>query len=289
MTPVRLRTPSVRNLAYGAAMTDFEDQDLGGATFRHVRLAGALIHDADLSGAEFRKVDLRGADFRNVDLCDTRMRGVLLGRVEIDGEIEELRINGVDVVPLVEAELDRLQPERVKMRPTDPEGFREAWEILERLWAGTVERARALPTDQLHESVDGEWSFVQTLRHLVYATDVWVNRVVLGDPLPFHALSLPYDEAQPHPDVPWDREARPSLDEVLALRADRRETVRRVLDDLTPERLDGHTEPVDGPGWPPADSYPVREALLTVLNEEWHHRRFAERDLAVLEAREVAS
>ncbi len=33
------------------------------------------------------------------------------------------------------------------------------------------------------------------------------------------------------------------------------------------------------------DIYPVRECLLIVLNEEWHHRQFAERDLAVLEAR----
>ncbi|WP_432477984.1 DinB family protein [Nocardioides sp. GXQ0305] len=266
-------------------MTEFRDQDLSGATFDHVLLRGARIHDADLSGVEFRKVDLVGARFRNVDLCDTRLRGVLLGRVEIDGEIEDLTINGVDVGPLIEAELDRREPERAKMRPTDPEGFREAWTVLERLWDGTVARARTFRPEQLHESVDDEWSFIQTLRHLVYATDVWVNRVVLGDPLPFDALSLPFDEAEPHPDVPWDREARPSLDVVLALRADRWATVRRVLDELTPERLEGHTEPVDGPGWPPPDAYPVREALLTVLNEEWHHRKFAERDLSVLEQR----
>jgi hypothetical protein len=217
------------------------------------------------------------------------MRGVMLGRVEIDGEVEDLRINGVDVAPLVEAELDRRHPERVKLRPTDPEGFREAWTIVEGLWAGTVERARGFSPDQLHESVDDEWSFIQTLRHLVYATDVWVNRVLLGDPRPFHALSLPFDEAAPHPEVPWDREARPSLEEVLALRADRMATVRRVVDELTPERLAGHTEPVEGPGWPPADAYPVREVLLTVLTEEWWHRRFAERDLAVIEARGAAS
>ena len=31
-------------------------------------------------------------------------------------------------------------------------------------------------------------------------------------------------------------------------------------------------------------SFSVRECLLTVLNEEWHHRVYAERDLALLEA-----
>jgi Pentapeptide repeats (8 copies) len=39
-----------------------------------------------------------------------------------------------------------------------------------------------------------------------------------------------------------------------------------------------------GPGWPPPRSYPVRECLLIILNEEWEHRLYAERDLGVLEA-----
>jgi hypothetical protein len=38
-------------------------------------------------------------------------------------------------------------------------------------------------------------------------------------------------------------------------------------------------------GWPRPRSYPVRECLLIVLNEEWCHRQFAERDLAALESR----
>jgi len=53
---------------------------------------------------------------------------------------------------------------------------------------------------------------------------------------------------------------------------------------LTDESLGGHTEPVEGPGWPESRSYPVRECLLVVLNEEWEHRLYAERDLALLEA-----
>ena len=58
-----------------------------------------------------------------------------------------------------------------------------------------------------------------------------------------------------------------------------------MLDGLTEESLSADTEPVDAPGWPPPRSFPVRECLLIVLNEEWLHRLFAERDLAVLEAR----
>jgi uncharacterized damage-inducible protein DinB len=246
-------------------MTSFQSEDLRGATFHHV--------------------DLRDTRFREVWFGDVVMRGVGLVNVEIDGEIDNVRINGVDVVPLVEAELDRRMPDRVKMRPTDADGFREAWDVVERLWAGTVDRARTFRPDQLDESVDGEWSFLQTLRHLVYATDCWVNRVLLGDPLPFHPLGIPFDGAEPHPDIPLEPDARPPLGEVLELRADRMATVRRVVDELTDERLAERTEPVAGPSWPPADSYPVIEALLTVLNEEWLHRLYAERDLDVIEAR----
>ncbi len=113
------------------------------------------------------------------------------------------------------------------MRPSDPAGFREAWSILDRLWDETVARARALPPELLHERVNGEWSFTETLRHLVFATDAWVKRAILGEPRPWDRLDLPHDEMDDEPGMPRDREARPGLDEVLALRADRRTTVRR--------------------------------------------------------------
>ncbi|PVG84190.1 hypothetical protein DDE18_00670 [Nocardioides gansuensis] len=241
-----------------------------------------IFEHRNLAGAMFREVNLRGARFREADMRDVVMRGVLLAHVDIDGEVADLRINGVDVAPLVEAELDRRDPDRARMRPTDAAGFRQAWDIVERRWAETVERARGLDPELLHASVDGEWSFIQTLRHLVHATDVWINRVLLGDPRPWHPLGLPFDGADPHPEMPWDREARPTLDEVLAVRAERMATVRRVVADLTDERLGERTTPVEGPSWPPADAYPVIEVLSIVLNEEWQHRVYAERDLDAL-------
>jgi hypothetical protein len=246
-------------------------------------LSGSRFLRVDLTESEFRDADLSRARFRGVAFHGVVMSGVELGDVRIDGEIKNLVINGVDVVPLVESELDRRDPDRARMRPTDPAGFREAWDIVERLWDGTVERARGLDPELLHESVDGEWSFIETLRHLVYATDAWVRRAILGDPSPWDPLDLPWDEFPDTPGTPRDREARPSLDEVLALRRDRMATVRTLVDGLTDVSLAAQTEPVEGPGWPPPRSFPVRECLLTVLNEEWYHRQFAERDLAVLE------
>jgi hypothetical protein len=253
-------------------VTDFIGTDLRGSRFER----------ADLSGAQLWAVDLTGACVRGADLTGVVMRGVELVDASIDGEIQNLTINGVDVAPLINAELDRRYPDRAKMRPADPAGFSEAWDILERLWAGTVDRARRLQPEQLHESVDGEWSFIETLRHLVLATDCWVGRVILGDPSPWHPLGLPWDEMPDTPVMPRDRDARPSLDAVLALRLDRMATVRRVIDGLTEDALGGHTQPVEAPGWPPSRSFPVRECLLIVLNEEWEHRQYAERDLDAL-------
>jgi len=264
--------PNVGGRGYGRLMADFSAADLRGARFDR----------ADLTGAHFFAADLSGARFQGADLSRVTMRGVELVDVAIDGEIVNVTINGVAVGPLIEAELDRRYPDRVKMRPDDPAGFREAWAILGRLWDQTVARARRLPPDRLHESVDGEWSFIETLRHLVFATDAWVSRAIGGDPAPWDPLGLPWDEGPDMPGVPRDRAARPSLDVVLALRRERRATVAALLDDLTEQSLAATTTPVEGPGWPPARAFPVRECLLIVLNEEWCHRLYAERDLAVL-------
>lgn len=252
------------------------------AEFTGEDLSGSRFHDVDLTGAEFTSVDLSRARFRSVDFRDVVMNGVELENVTIVGEFKNLLLNGVDVAPLVEAELDRRDPDRVKMRPTDPAGFREAWDTVERLWAGTVDRARGLDPALLHESVDGEWSFIETLRHLAFATDAWVRRGILGDPAPWDPLDLPWDQMPDTPGVPRDREVRPSLDEALALRLDRMATVRAVVDGLTDASLDAVSEPVDAPGWPPPVPLEVRHCLLVVLNEEYHHRLFAERDLNTL-------
>jgi Pentapeptide repeats (8 copies) len=71
----------------------------------------------------------------------------------------------------------------------------------------------------------------------------------------------------------------------VELRRDRMSTVRQVIEGLTDASLDGETEPVQVPGWPEPRSYPVRDCLLCILDEEWEHRLYAERDLDALEAR----
>jgi len=266
-------------------MEEFIDADLRGARFATSRLTRATFDQVDLTGATFRGVDLSDVIIRGADLSRVRISGAELAHVEINAELLDVVVNGVDIAPLVEAELDRRDPDRPRMRPTTVEGFREAWDLVETRWDATVAHARRLDPALLHESVNGEWSFIETLRHLVFATDAWVRRALLGDPAPYHPLGLPWDEAPDDQGLPRDRAARPTLDEVLELRRDRMAGVRAFLAELTPAQLAGETTSVEGPGWPPPVSFPVSEPLLVVLNEEYLHRLFAERDLTLLEAR----
>jgi hypothetical protein len=107
---------------------------------------------------------------------------------------------------------------------------------------------------------------------------------VLGEPAPYDALDLPHDEMPALEGVPRDPDARPSLDEVLELRAQRVAIARQFFADLTDEQLAAEAT-VTGPGYPEAGTYAMTRCLHAVLDEEWWHRRFAERDLSALEAR----
>ncbi|SEC53768.1 Pentapeptide repeat-containing protein [Nocardioides exalbidus] len=260
---------------------DFTEQDLSGSTFQRVDLSRSSFREVRLAGADVRDADLSDLRVRSAWLNGVRMTGVEVPDMEIHGEIGRLVVNGVDVAPLVEAELNRRMPERALMSPTDVAGFRLAFETLDRLWAGTVDQARALPPEQLHEQVDEEWSFIETLRHLGFAHACWVGGIVLTDPSPWHPLDLPWDEAPVVDGVPWDRDVSPSLDEVLDLRAQRRATVQAVLDDLADDGLSRHVVSAT-PFMTEATGLDVAQCLTVVLNEEWEHRLYAERDLARL-------
>jgi hypothetical protein len=271
-------------------MIEFRDQDLNGARFEHVTLRDSTFDDALLNGSSLRDVDLTGVRIRSALFNGIRLRGVELVDVEISGELQNVTVNGVDIAPLVEAELNRRMPERAKMRPDDSAGFREAWAILERRWESTEARARIFPETELHRSVDDEWSFIQTLRHLNFACNAWVGRMILGDPYPWHRLDLHWDVSARFrtrlpsgwDDIPNDREAQPSLDEVLEVRRERQTMVRRVMESLTDDRLASEVTCTE-PGWPQLENFPLKECLRIILTEEWEHRLFAERDLTALE------
>ena len=240
----------------------------------------------ELQGAEFVDADLRGARFIGADLSGIVMRGVEVQGADIDapclfdGE-SFFRVNGVDVIPLVEAELNRRFPGRADRRSGDPDGLRAAWARLERAWAATLERVAAMPADTVDVSVGGEWSFAQTLRHLVLATDMWLGRAILEAEQPFHPFGQLDAGTQ---DDGFDRSVfatvTPSFGEVLEVRAGRVAMVRDFLADVSPDVLaSSRSNPHE-----PARQETVLSCLHTILEEEWEHHRYAVRDLDAIEA-----
>jgi hypothetical protein len=240
----------------------------------------------DLKGAEFVGANLRGARFVESDLSGVVMRGVEADAVDIDApwlpEAQFLRVNGVDVIPFVENELNRRFPGRADRKATDPDGLRSAWAALECTWTATLERVAAMPPGVVDVSVDGEWSFVQTLRHLVLATDMWFGRAILGLEQPFHAVGLM--DRGTDSDGRWDLSVfateKPTYAEVLEARAGRVAMVREFLAGVSADEL---SAPRNNPH-APEHQETVRSCLHTILEEEWEHHRYAVRDLDAIEA-----
>ncbi|MCM3660383.1 DinB family protein [Georgenia satyanarayanai] len=239
-----------------------------------------------LRGRTFRGRSLRESRFVGCDLAGVVVRGSDVAGMEVDSPwlLEEggtFLVNGVDVVPLVDAELDRRFPGRELRRAADPEGLRRAWAALEGTWAATAARAAAMPAGTVDRSVDGEWSFAQTLRHLVMATDLWLGRAVLERERPFHPVGLPYDDDDGGT-VAFDgselSSGEPAFEEVLEARADRQTLVRAYLDDVTAEEL---AAPRRNPH-APDHGETVLSCLRTIIEEEWEHHRYAVRDLDAL-------
>jgi DinB superfamily len=178
-----------------------------------------------------------------------------------------------------------LMAQRGKLTATDPEGLAEAWAMIEDLWHGTVTRARELPEPVLHEQVEGEWSFVQTHRHLVLATDCWLRRMVKGIARPYHPWGLGGSWLTSPRRWGIDPDADPSLDQVLDLRRERMDEVREVIHGATAAELERNCVPPSSPGHPRKDRT-VLQCLHVILKEEWQHHRYAVRDLEVLEKRQ---
>ncbi len=233
----------------------------------------------NFAAALFSDVNLANARFRESNLAGSRMTGVLLNGAEIDGVIDGLIINGVEVAPLVEAELDRRYPERVELRPTDASSARRALAVVEQFWAPTMSRAAELTDQARRRSVDGEWSFVQTLRHLVFVTDAWFRRSVLDLPQPFSPTGLPPSFIHDGAEFGIDHLADASFEELVQLRSDRSEQLRTYLQAADDETLTTPGPAATGPGFPPTAPRTPLDCLGVILSEEWEHHRFAVRDL----------
>lgn len=229
----------------------------------------------------FEDENLRGARFVRCDLSGAVMRAVDVAGAEIDAPWlfdpgTALIVNGVDVAPYVDAELNHRFPGREDRRAEDPEGLRRAWARLQETWSATLDRVAAMPDGTVDVSVQGEWSFAQTLRHLVMATDTWLGRAILEREQAYHPLGQPNLEyAADGYDTSVFATGTPAYADVLEARADRVAMVRDFLAGATREQL---AEVRRNP-WAPDHPETVLSCLHTILDEEWEHHRYAVRDL----------
>ena len=235
---------------------------------------GSRVDDLDLSGVHLHSADLEGAKLTDAHLCGA----------DISGAIEGLRVNGVDIEPLVRAELDRRFPDRVKLRATHIDDLRQAWTMVEGLWAVTTERAAGLSEDRLRQRVDGEWSSLETLRHLIFATDCWLFRAIHLIRHPYHPWGIPWTGVSPEwaREIGLDLSATPDLVQLLPVRREHQHAVQDTLANLTDGELAEVRPAPDTPGHPDG-GHSVLHCIHVLLNEEWEHHRYAGRDLDVLE------
>jgi len=242
-------------------------------------------HTDEFRGADFTVRDLTGARFVDCDLTGVKIVDATLVDVDISGWVQRLVVNGVDVSEFVEAELDRRHPERVQLREVrGADDFRALWATLTALWEALTARATALGEQACQQRVDGEWSYAETLRHLVFITDSWAGRTVRDEELPYHRLGLP-QTAYPRADAAAlgiDVDATPSFGEVLEARTERQAQIQLLLDTLADADLGRPCLRTPAPGYP-EEERPVWACLAVVMEEECEHYRFARRDIETLE------
>ena len=242
-------------------MTTYSGTDeFEGATFIRASLKGATLRFSDVSGMTMRGVDVDGLDIDSHDLI-----------------FGSLYVNGVDVVPLVDAELNRQFPGRELQKERTPEGLRTGWVAVQSAWQEAV---AATPSDLVDAHVEDEWSMAQTLRHLILATDAWLGGAILLREQPFHEIGQIFTGAgEMGFDMSIFREDPPSFEEILAVRAVRQQQVTDFLATATPELLaEERDNPWGGGDWHPS----VGDCLRIILEEEWAHLRYIRRDFARL-------
>lgn len=234
----------------------------------------------EFEGATFVRASFKGATLRFSDVSGVTMRGVELKGLDIDSHdlfFGSLFVNGVDVVPLVDAELNRQFPGRELQNSQTPEDLRQGWVAVQSEWQTTV---ASTPPSLVSAHVEDEWSLAETLRHLILATDAWLRGGILRIPQPFHEIGLIFTGAgEMGFDVSVFRSDPPAYEEILAVRAERQQLVTDFLATATEDLL---AEERDNP-WGGGDWHPtVGDCIRTILEEEWAHLRYVRRDLARL-------
>lgn len=230
-----------------------------------------VFEGRNLADAVFWGVDLQRSVFRDADMSKARFFHTLWKDASIDGVIEQLVVNGVDVTNYVN-EHDRWFPLRTQLEPSTADELRTVWVMVQQEWSRLLDSVSQLDPEAVLRSVDGQWSLRDTLRHLVFATDKWFTCPVLNEST-YNSVGLPNTESQ---DRAWpgiDRDADPSFRHVLDVRAETIERFTTFISAMEFAELPDYVDVDENGRVSPVMCFHV------VLEEEFEHLRYALRDV----------
>lgn len=222
--------------------------------------------------------DWSGVRFRNINFAGAKIVEGYFDGADLSGYIGDLKVNGIEVWPLIDAELTRRHPERAKLHPMDAAACGETFAMVRKQLDATWDRARKLTEEQRNQQVDEEWSVVETVRHLVMVVDGWLGKTIRGQDDPFYPIGLPasFMPRKP-PGTSIDPDAKPTFEEALEVLCGRLDDLEAFIAAVTPQEL---ARPVEHD-----HVTSVHEALWVIFDELWAHNQYVDRDLGVIEAR----
>lgn len=148
--------------------------------FQNSNMAGAVFHNVNLGGVKFDDVNLAGGSIHNANMENFTIK---------DAYIKGLTIFGLPIDELIAAELDRRDPERARLRMLDcfdPACVRAVLAHLGEVRAGFCTFLRGTDPALLSaRPAPGNWSAVENLRHLIFAEDLYLNRWLLQNNMPW--------------------------------------------------------------------------------------------------------
>jgi DinB superfamily/Pentapeptide repeats (8 copies) len=232
---------------------------------------GEEFEDRDLSDSVFWGVDLRKSLFRDADLSHSRFFHVSMSEVSVDGVIDRLVVNGVDVTNFVNTN-DRWYPLRNELSPADEVGVRSTWSRLMAEWEKLYAHVDDLSESVLMQSVNGEWSFRDTLRHMLFVHDKWFNWP-LGNQRTFSPIGLPNTGSQGGAWPGLDLASNPTYAETLIERRAQTQSFSKFVDNLNLAELPDTSAVLEN------GDMPTIMCVHAILEEEFEHLRYAWRDI----------
>jgi len=196
-------------------------------------------------------VSLQGAAFDDVNMAEVTIHNANLHNMRIDGAyIVGLTIHGVRVDDLIEAELNRRDPERSRLQIQDcsnPDEVRAVMAHLDELRAAFRAMLRATPPSRLNCSPGPDrWTALEHVRHLASTEDLYLNRWILqNDKPPLRLGKLPpFMHGRPEYAV-MESEPTEDLETVLAAWDKVHEGTQALVKSITSEVLRRDTSAVD--------------------------------------------